>query len=66
VKVQEHVTTALDTLGILLIAAAPLLALWPVMGGWATGPAGAAVLAGSWWADGGLAKLKAKFRGGQT
>lgn len=64
-SVQEHVTTALDTAGVLVIAAAPLLGLWPLIGGWATAPAGVALLVGSWWADGGAKKLLRR-RDGKT
>lgn len=62
-SVQEHVTTALDTAGVIALAAAPLLGLWPVIGGWASAPAGAVLMVGSWWADGGLAKLKLRWDG---
>lgn len=65
-SVQEHVTTALDTAGILVVASAPLLGLWPLIGGWAAAPTGVVLMVGSWWADGGLAKLKLRRRGEQA
>jgi hypothetical protein len=44
------VTTLLDVLGLLLVAAGAVGALLPVIGWAALAPAGAVVLAGSWWA----------------
>lgn len=48
--VRELVTTLLDVLGLLLVAAGAAAALLPLLGWGALGVAGAVVLAGSWWA----------------
>ena len=47
---RDHVTTALDVLGLLLVAAgvAATAAIW-VGPGPSAGVAGVVVLAGSWW-----------------
>jgi hypothetical protein len=44
------VTTLLDALGLLLLAAGTTGGLWPLIGAAALAPAGAVVLAGSWLA----------------
>lgn len=43
------VTTLLDALALLLIAAGAALGLWPWLGGFALAVAGLVVLAGSLW-----------------
>lgn len=47
---RELMTTLLDVLGLLLVAAGVTAALFLVMGWAALAPAGGVVLAGSWWA----------------
>lgn len=47
---REFVTTLLDTLGLLLLAAGVAGGLWPWIGAWALSIGGAVVLAGSWFA----------------
>lgn len=50
-RVRVVVTTALDVLALLLVAAGFALALWPVVGGLALGVAGAVIALGSALAD---------------
>jgi hypothetical protein len=47
--VREVVTTALDTLGLLLLAAGATGAAWRLIGPAALAAGGVVVLAGSWW-----------------
>ncbi|MGI5288038.1 hypothetical protein ACQEVF_32500 [Nonomuraea polychroma] len=47
---REVVTTLLDVLGLLLVAAGVAAALAPLIGWACLGPAGVVVLAGSWLA----------------
>lgn len=44
---RELVTTLLDTVGLLLVAAGIAAGLWPLVGGWGLCPAGAVILGGS-------------------
>lgn len=53
---RELVTTLLDTLGLLLIAAGIAVGLWPLVGGWAFCPAGVVVVGASWLASRGAEK----------
>ncbi|MDF5755812.1 hypothetical protein [Spongiactinospora sp. TRM90649] len=55
---REKVTTLLDVVGLLLIAAGVAALLLPVAGWGALTAAGVVVLAGSWWAtrQGGAAR----------
>ena len=46
----DVVTTALDVLGLLLVAAGVILGLFPFVGGFCFAAGGVVVLAGSWWA----------------
>jgi hypothetical protein len=46
----ELVTTLLDVLGLLLVAAGVAAACWPLIGPAALAPAGVVVLGGSWLA----------------
>lgn len=47
---REAVTTALDVLGLLLVAAGLALFLWPIMGGAALAWSGVLIMAASaWW-----------------
>lgn len=48
---RELVTTLLDTVGLLLIAAGITAGLWTLVGGWGLCPAGAVIIAGSWLAS---------------
>ncbi|MEV7908235.1 hypothetical protein [Streptomyces anulatus] len=48
--VRELVTTLLDVLGLLLVAAGAGAALLPLIGWGALAVSGVVVLAGSWWA----------------
>lgn len=45
------ITTLLDTLGLLLLAAGLAAAVWPLIGAAALIIAGLVVLTGSWWAS---------------
>lgn len=47
---RELVTTLLDVLGLLLVAAGAAAALLPLVGWAGLAAAGVVVLAGSWWA----------------
>lgn len=47
---RELVTTLLDVLGLLLVAAGAAAALLPLVGWAGLAAAGIVVLAGSWWA----------------
>ena len=47
---RDVVTTALDALGLLLVAAGVTLGLLPFIGGFCLAAGGVVVLAGSWWA----------------
>lgn len=47
---HELVTTVLDVVGLLLLAAGVVVGLVPWVGGWAFSAGGVVVLAGSWWA----------------
>ncbi len=47
---RETLTTLLDILGLLLVAAGVIGGLWLPIGPWALIPGGAVVLAGSWFA----------------
>jgi hypothetical protein len=47
--VREAVTTALDTLGLLLLAAGATGAAWHLAGPGALAAGGVVVLGGSWW-----------------
>jgi hypothetical protein len=44
---REHITTALDVLGLLLVAAGLAFYLWPYLGGAALAVSGALILIGS-------------------
>lgn len=48
---RDFVTTLLDTLGLLLIAAGVVGGLWVYVGAWALVGGGGVVLAGSWLAS---------------
>lgn len=62
VSVQEHVTTSVDAAGLIALAAAPVVGLWPELGGWALAPGGVVLLVGAWVADGGLVKAVLRVR----
>lgn len=47
---REFVTTLLDTVGLLLVAAGVSGGLWPLVGAWALIVGGLVLLAGSWLA----------------
>jgi hypothetical protein len=47
---RELVTSLLDVLGLLLLAAGAVFAAWPFVGGAALAGGGLLVLVGSWWA----------------
>lgn len=53
---RELVTTLLDMVGLLLIAAGIAGGLWPFAGAWSLCPAGVVVIAASWLAARGEAK----------
>lgn len=53
---REFVTTLLDALGLLLLAAGVAGGAWPYAGPWALSMAGVVVLVGSWLAARGDAK----------
>lgn len=57
---HERVTTALDVLGLLLLAAGVCGGLFPVIGWAALVGAGAVTLAGSWWASAGQVRRRPK------
>lgn len=59
VSVQEVMTTALDVLGLLLVAAGVLVGGWALVGGWSITAAGLVVMAGSWFATPRRAKVPA-------
>lgn len=48
---RDIITTALDVLGLLLVAAAVVFVLWPLIGGVSLGAAGVIILAASFFAD---------------
>lgn len=48
---RESVTTLLDALGLLTVAAGVSGGAWPVLGAWALCAGGVVVLAGSWLAS---------------
>lgn len=54
---QNLVTTLLDTLGLLLVAAGLAAAAWMLIGPAALVVGGLVVLAGSWWASIGQARV---------
>lgn len=53
---RELVTTLLDMLGLLLVAAGIAAGLWPLAGGWGLCPAGVVIIGGSWLASRGEGK----------
>lgn len=59
-SVEEHVTTFLDAVALLLIAAGVLAGLWPVIGGWSIACGGVVVFLGVRLVDGDLHSLVAK------
>jgi hypothetical protein len=62
--VHERVTTGLDVLGLLLIAAGVCALLFPAIGWGGLVCGGAVVLAGSWWAaTSAAARASSKTRG---
>lgn len=60
VAVQSLITTLLDALGLLLVAAGLAAAAWTVIGPAALLVAGVVVLCGSWWATVGTARVAAR------
>jgi hypothetical protein len=62
--VEEHVTTALDALALLLLAAGVLCGLWPLIAGWSIACGGGVVFLGVRVIDGGTGRFLARFRKG--
>lgn len=56
-SVEKHVTTGLDALALLLIAAGVLVGLWPVIAGWSIACGGGVVWLGVRVIDGDLQDL---------
>jgi hypothetical protein len=61
VSVEELVTTALDALALLLIAAGVLVGLWPLIAGWSIACGGVVVFLGVRVIDGGVQGLVARL-----
>lgn len=66
-SVEKHVTTGLDALALLLLAAGVLVGLWPLIAGWSIACGGAVVFLGVRLIDGDVqALLQRAPRDGKT
>lgn len=65
-SVEDHVTTGLDALALVLVATGVLVGLWPLIHGWSIACGGGVVFLGVRVIDGGLAALAAKLRRAKT
>lgn len=62
VSVEDHITTGLDALALLLIAAGVLVGLWPLIAGWSIACGGGVVFLGVRVIDGDLQRLIVRKR----
>jgi hypothetical protein len=62
VSVEDHITTGLDALALLLLAAGVLLGLWPLIAGWSVACGGGVVFLGVRFIDGDLQRLVTRKR----
>lgn len=60
--VEDHVTTALDTIALLAVSIGTLAGLWPYIHGWAIACGGVAVWFGVRVVDGAVSRWVDKFR----
>ena len=66
-SVEKHVTTGLDALALLLLAAGVLVGLWPLIAGWSIACGGVVVFLGVRLIDGDVqALLQRAPRDGKT
>lgn len=56
-SVEKHVTTGLDAIGLLMLAAGVLAGLWPLIAGWSIACGGAVVFLGVRFSDGDIQAL---------
>jgi len=62
VSVEDHVTTGLDALALLLLAAGVLVGLWPLIHGWSIACGGGVVFLGVRVIDGSINHLLERKR----
>lgn len=56
-SVEKHVTTGLDAIALLMLAAGVLAGLWPIIAGWSIACGGAVVFLGVRFSDGDIQAL---------